>query len=695
MNCCHNHNPNIEDEKIEGETVYTCPMHPEIQEEKPGMCGECGMALVKSAKFEARNPKKEKTQHSKVYSQLFEKAFRFSMPAFSGSEYLSFILGSIVFFYGGMVFLKSAKYEIQGKAPGMMTLISLAITTAYIYSTFAVFAGQQHTLFWELTTLITIMLLGHWIEMRAVQSAQGALRELAKLLPDSAEVVRGEKVEKISLDELKVGDIVFVRPGTKVPADGIVSEGLSEIDESMISGESKPVDKKVGDTVVAGSINGDGSLKVKVTEIGEHTFLSGIMRLVKEAQASKSKIQLLSDRAAFYLTIVAVIAGGGSFIWWFMAGKGVAFAVERLVAVLVIACPHALGLAIPLVASISTTLAARNGLLIKRRLALEAARNINIVLFDKTGTLTEGKFGITDVLVNDDITISEKEIIQIAASADAGSEHPIARAIVEGAHHRGIALLPVESFARMPGKGVRVLIEGKTVVVGSASAIQEFNISIPSALQEKTKLQEATGKTVVYVLSNNILLGAIALSDIIRSESKATVEKLHALGIKVAMITGDAEDVAKSVSEELHIDEYFARVLPDQKSEKVKALQERGLKVAFVGDGINDAPALTQADVGIAIGAGTTVAIESAGIILIKSNPLDVVKVFSLSKYTYRKMIQNLWWAAGYNIIAIPAAAGVFAGYGMIMQPAVGAVLMSASTVIVAFNAWLMRKAVL
>jgi len=319
--------------------------------------------------------------------------------------------------------------------------------------------------------------------------------------------------------------------------------------------------------------------------------------------------------------------------------------------------------------------------LIKRRLALEAARNINIVLFDKTGTLTEGKFGITDVLVNDDITISEKEIIQIAASADAGSEHPIARAIVEGAHHRGIALLPVESFARMPGKGVRVLIEGKTVVVGSASAIQEFNISIPSALQEKTKLQEATGKTVVYVLSNNILLGAIALSDIIRSESKATV--------------GDAEDVAKSVSEELHIDEYFARVLPDQKSEKVKALQERGLKVAFVGDGINDAPALTQADVGIAIGAGTTVAIESAGIILIKSNPLDVVKVFSLSKYTYRKMIQNLWWAAGYNIIAIPAAAGVFAGYGMIMQPAVGAVLMSASTVIVAFNAWLMRKAVL
>lgn len=624
-----------------------------------------------------------------AYSDIAQKLLNWEAPQFFGSEYLPLVLSSIIFFYGGWIFIASAYRELKARLPGMMTLISLAITTAYVYSVAVVFIGEGETLFWELATLITIMLLGHWLEMRAVSGARGALQELSKLLPDQAEVVRDGKVETIALSELRKGDLMLIKPGGRIPADGVVKDGVSDVNESIATGESKPVPKKEGDAVIAGTTVGDGSLQVTVTKIGAETFLAGVMRLVAEAQSSKSRLQMLSDRAAYYLTIIAVVTGGITFATW-LALSDVAFAINRMVAVLVIACPHALGLAIPLVASISTTKAARNGFLVKQRLALEAARNIDVVLFDKTGTLTRGEFGI-DALIPV-AEGNEAEVLQYAASVNSLSEHPLARAMVEETKKRNIALLPVKNFERIPGKGAQALVNGVETIIGSTSLSEERNAALQGNIKEKVRVLESQGKTINVVIRDGKALGAIALADFIREESREAINNLRAMGIKTAMITGDSEDVAKWVAEELGIDEYFARVLPEQKSEKVKLLQSRGLKVAMVGDGVNDAPALTQADVGIAIGAGTNVAIESAGIILVRNDPRDIPKIIRLSKITYVKMIQNLFWATGYNVIAIPLAAGVLAFKGILLEPAIAAVFMSLSTVIVAFNAVLLRR---
>ena len=595
-----------------------------------------------------------------VYSELSEKFLGWAVPQFAGSEYFILALGTIIFFYGGWIFIIGAWRELKARLPGMMTLIALAITAAYAFSVFAVFTGQEHTLFWELATLIAVMLLGHWIEMRAVQGAQGALKELAKLLPDTAEVIRDGKNLTITLSELLEGDVVLVKPGAKVPADGVITEGRSDVNEAIITGESKPVSKNKNDEVIAGSINGDGTLKIRITKIGEATFLAGVMRLVAQAQLSKSRLQMLSDRAAFVLTIVAVFAGGITFFAWLLADAGAVFAIERLVAVLVIACPHALGLAIPLVASISTTMAARNGFLIKQRLALEAARSIDIVLFDKTGTLTKGEFGVE--------SFTSEEALRLAASVESNSEHPIAQGIVKEAQRRGLIIDPATNFKRIPGIGAEAEIGSKKIFVGHRGGAD----------------------IIVEVDGRNI--GSIKVRDTIRPEAKEAIAELKEMKIKVAMITGDSEEVAKEVSEELGIDEFFARVVPHEKSEKVKLLQSKGMKVAMVGDGVNDAPALSQADLGIAIGAGTNVAIESAGIILVKSDPRDIPKIIKLSEMTYSKMMQNLFWATAYNIVALPIAAGALASKGILLQPAVAAIFMSLSTVIVAFNAVLLRR---
>ena len=697
-------------------------MHPDVIRDIPGLCPECGMNLV-PVKVARKQVTAEHGTHAAhrqpdgfdkhaghstnifrakfwvslvlsipvvIYSDITQTLLGWQAPLFPGSSYVPFVLASVIFFYGGWVFVASAYRELRAKLPGMMTLISLAILTAYLYSVYIVFAGTGRDLFWELSTLITIMLLGHWLEMRAVAGAQGALKELSKLLPDTAEIVRDGKTVVVPLNEVRVGNTVLVKPGSKIPTDGTVAEGNSDVDEALATGESKPVPKKVGSEVIAGTTNGDGSLKVTVSKIGEQTFLAGVMRLVAEAQASKSRLQVLSDRAAYYLTIVAVISSGVTLVSWLAAGAGTAFAVERLVAVLVIACPHALGLAIPLVASISTTKAAANGFLVKQRLALEAARKIDVVLFDKTGTLTRGEFGVEVVIPFSGA--NESEILRLATSVNNHSEHPIAKAVVTAASTLGVGLGEVKNFERIAGQGAAGEVEGKLVKVGSPSLIADMELVVPEA--EQPRLQELShqGKTVVYVVSQGTLLGALALGDIIRTESKQAVAALKAMGIRAAMITGDSEDVAAWVAKELQLDEYFAKVLPHEKSDKVKLLQSQGHRVAMVGDGINDAPALTQADLGLAIGAGTNVAIESAGIILVKNDPRDIVKIIRLSKLTYAKMIQNLFWATGYNVIALPLAAGVLASRGILLQPALAALFMSLSTVIVALNALLLKR---
>ena len=697
------------------EIIYTCPMHPKVRQDKPGLCPDCGMNLVpiKSKAGEGHQHSHESETFDKhaghstnifktkfwislalsvpvvAYSDIVQKLLDWQAPVFTGSQYVPAILGSIIFFYGGWIFLASAYRELRAKLPGMMTLISLAILTAYIYSVYVVLTGGEHTLFWELSTLIVIMLLGHWVEMRAVTGAQGALKELSKLLPDTAEVIRDGKSIIIPLDEVVVGDIVLVKPGGKIPIDGEVIDGSSDVDESLATGESKPVAKLKGAEVIAGTVNGDGSLKIIVTKIGEHTFLAGVARLVAEAQASKSRLQLLSDRAAFYLTIVAVVTGGVTLASWLAASTGTAFAVERMVAVLVIACPHALGLAIPLVSSISTTKAARNGFLVKQRQALESARNIDTVLFDKTGTLTRGEYGVVGLWSNG---ITDIELLQFAASVNSGSEHVVAKAMLNRAQVQNVKLLPVSNFLRVPGKGVEAQVNGQLVRVGGEAMLEGGGINLPEKIQSDIVTAGKAGHTIIYVLRNKELLGVMALADVIREESRQAVADLKAMGIKVGMITGDSDEVAKWVAQELKITEYFAKVLPNQKTDKVKLLQANSVKVAMVGDGINDAPALTQADLGIAIGAGTNVAIESAGIILVKNDPRDIVKIIRLSKLTYVKMIQNLWWAAGYNIVAMPLAAGVLAFKGILLQPALAALFMSLSTVIVAFNALLLKR---
>ncbi len=605
--------------------------------------------------------------------------------------YIYLIFGSIIFFYGGFVFLKGAFFELKAKRPGMMTLISLAISVAYFYSIYALFFSGQ-LLFWELSSLILVMLFGHFLEMKSIHSAKSALESLSKLIPDETEVVLNTgEVKKIKVSDLKIGDIVFIRPGGRIPADGVVIEGESEVDESMVSGESLPVKKKVGLKVVAGTINSDGALKIKVEKIGEDTFLAGIMRLIKEAQESKSNMQNIADKAAFYLTIIAVISGILTFALWIYAHATLSFTVERVVSVLVVACPHALGLAVPLVVAISSALASRQGFLIRNRVAFENVRKVNVVLFDKTGTLTEGKYGVEKIMSFDD-SLKENDILKIAASADSRSEHFIAKAIVAEARKRDLSLYDLESFKRVPGKGVFAVIPSVGEVYVGGEAILEFvkdNNNIKNI--ELLKSEKNKGNTLIYLVINNNLKAAFSLADIIKDEAKDAVLKLKKMGIKVVMITGDSEASAKKVALKLGIDDYFAGVLPEDKLSKVKHFQDKGFFVAMVGDGINDAPALMQADVGIAIGAGTNVAIESAGIILVKNNPKDIVSLIKLSRYTFRKTIENLFWATGYNVVTIPLAAGVLASKGILLQPAFAAVLMSLSTIIVAINAILMR----
>ena len=625
-----------------------------------------------------------------IYSKMIQHWLGFTPPNFYGSEFIPFVLGTVIFFYGGMVFIKSALGELKAKMPGMMTLISLAIITAYMYSVATQFFISGETFFWELATLVTIMLLGHWLEMASVAKAENALDAISKLLPDKAEKLVNGKPVQVLVSELKVGDLVLIRPGSSIPVDGVIVEGSSSVDEAAITGESQPVSKSINDEVVAGTGNQDGSLTVKVTKVGQDTALAGIMRLVAEAQSSKSNVQVLADKAAFVLTIVAIITAIITFVAWFIA-KDAGFALERSVTVLIIACPHALGLAIPLVVSISTALSARNGLLVRERLALESARKLDWVLFDKTGTLTQGEHGVTDIWATKGY--SEEDILHLTASLEQNSEHIVGKGIVKKAEEQHVHLDQVKNFKALPGLGVQGTLHGKDVfIAASYRYIEENSLTIPDDIAKAIKQAAKDGKTEVYLITNNQVIGALGLADVVREQSKHAIKALKNMGIKTAMITGDSNEVATYVAKQLGLDQYFAEVRPEDKAAKVKELQKNGLKVAMVGDGINDAPALTQADIGIAIGAGTDVAIKSADIILVKSDPRDVVKVINLSKRTYSKMVQNLVWATGYNVFAIPLAAGVLYGSGILLSPALGAVLMSASTVVVAFNAQLLRR---
>ena len=602
---------------------------------------------------------------------------------FSGDQYLLWAFSTIIFFYGGFPFLKGFFNEVKSHTPGMMTLIAVAISTAYFYSSAVVFGLVGVGFFWELATLIVIMLLGHWIEMKSVMGASRALEELAKLMPSTAHKLTSDgKMIEVPIEELVVGDRILIRPGEKIPADGLVTEGRSSVDESMLTGESKPVTKEAKSKVIGGAINGEGSLTVEIIKTGKESYLNQVIELVKVAQESKSKTQDLANRAAVILTFVAIAGGIITFgSWMIFSDKTLAFAIERAVTVMVIACPHALGLAVPLVVAVSTAIAASNGLLIRNRAAFEKSRKINAVIFDKTGTLTQGKFGITDTIIFDS-KLTKEDLLSYAAAVEGHSEHPIAKGIVAGTDNKK----DVTDFKAIVGKGAQGQVEGKLVSVVSPGYLKENKILLPNSQEQIEKLS-SQGKTVIYVLFDNTLVGAIALADIIRPESKEAISKLQALGIKCMMLTGDNKLVAKWVAEEIGLDEYFAEVLPHQKAEKIKEVQARGLIVAMTGDGVNDAPALAQSDVGIAIGAGTDVAIETADIILVRSNPNDVAAIVGLATATYKKMIQNLWWATGYNVIAIPLAAGVLYKTGIIVSPAVGAVFMSISTVIVAFNA--------
>lgn len=626
-----------------------------------------------------------------VYSESIQQWLNFSPPSFSGSSYIPFILSTVIFFYGGLVFLKSAVGELKVRRPGMMTLISLAITTAFVYSVAVQFGLSGEAFFWELATLVTIMLLGHWLEMSSIKKAQSALDAIVQLLPDKAEKLVAGKPQSVLVSDLKIGDLVLVRPGAAVPVDGVVIEGASSVNEAVITGESKPVAKNKNDKVIAGTINQDGSLTIKITKLGEDTALAGIMRLVAEAEASKSNVQILADKAAFVLTIVAIVVGVATFLVWLLT-RDSGFALERSVTVLIIACPHALGLAIPLVVSISTSLSASNGLLVRKRLALESARQLDWVLFDKTGTLTRGEHGVTDIWPAKGY--NQEDILHLTASLEQNSEHIVGKGIVAEAHNKDIHLDKVEDFAALPGVGVKGKLHGKdNFVAASYRYISEHKLTLPAEIEKNSKRAAAEGKTEVYLIKEGQqVIGAIALADIIRDESKAAIADLKEMGYRTAMITGDSEDVAGYVAKQLNLDQYFAEVKPEDKSAKVKQLQAGGQKVAMVGDGINDAPALTQADIGLAIGGGTDVAIKSADIILVKNDPRDVVKVIKLSKATYSKMKQNLAWATGYNVVAIPLAAGVLYKAGIVLAPAMGAALMSLSTIIVALNAQLLRR---
>jgi len=629
-----------------------------------------------------------------IWGHMLPRALHYTPPPVPGQRWIAPVLGTAVFLYGGRVFLQGAWRELRARLPGMMTLIALAITVAFGFSA-AVTLGYAGMPLWEeLATLVTIMLLGHWIEMRSISQAQGALQELAKLLPNTALRVHGTELEEVPIGALRPDDVILVRPGASVAADGAVVEGTSEVNESMITGESRPVKKAAGDTMIAGTVNGAGSLRVRVTGTGDRTALAGIMRLVEQAQTSRSRAQALADRAAFWLTLVAIASGALTFIVWLSIRGDAAFAVERMVTVLVISCPHALGLAVPLVIAISTTLGARGGLLVRDRRGLEEARNLTAVVFDKTGTLTRGEFGIVGIATAEGVP--EQEALRLAAAVERDSEHTIAQGILRSARERGIVPGPADDFRALPGVGVSARVDGRAFLMGGPALVKARSVRIPAGLQAAVDQAAARGQAGIFLVEDTgagaRALAVFTVADVIRPESREAVQTLHEQGIRVVMLTGDARPVAEAVAAELGIDSVFAEVLPEQKVGKIQELQRAGERVGMVGDGVNDAPALITADVGIAIGAGTDVAVEAGDVVLVRSDPRDVPRIVRLSRATYRKMVQNLWWAAGYNVVAIPLAAGVLAGRGIVLSPAVGAVLMSLSTVIVAVNAQLLRR---
>ncbi|MBK5093580.1 MAG: copper-translocating P-type ATPase [Actinobacteria bacterium] len=608
--------------------------------------------------------------------------------SFTADKYVLFALSTVIYFYGGWPFLKGLVNELKKKEPGMMTLIALAITVAYVYSSVVVFGLSGKFLFWELATLIDIMLVGHWLEMRSVMGASRALEKLVQLLPKEAHLVEDDgSTRNVSVEDINPGDRVLVKPGEKIPVDGRIDKGETSVNESMLTGETKEAFKGVGDEVIGGSVNGDGSIEIIIEKTGADTYLSQVIDMVRRAQESRSRTQDLATRAAFWLTIISISVGSITLIFWLAFGKTFEFSLERTVTVMVITCPHALGLAIPLVVAVSTALSAKNGLLIRDRSAFERSRLLQAIVFDKTGTLTEGRFGVSDVVLLDR-QVSEDALLSLAASVESRSEHSIARGVVEAAEERDLGMEQVEGFKAIPGKGAVGRVSGKKIMVVSPGYLKEENIDVDSKEVEELAAQ---GKTVIFVLVDDQLIGAIALADIVREESKDAIRQLKEMGIQCMMLTGDNRHVAQWVAEELELDDYFAEVLPHEKSQKIDEIKERGLVVAMVGDGVNDAPALVEADVGIAIGAGTDVAVESADIVLVRNDPRDAVKILDLSKATYRKMVQNLAWATGYNAFAIPAAAGVLYPVGIVLGPAVGAVLMSLSTIIVAINARMLK----
>lgn len=619
-----------------------------------------------------------------VLSPFIQNLFRYKLE-FPGSIYVLFLLSTLVYFYGGYPFLKGFFREVRDNDIGMMTLIAVAISAAYFYSSAVAFGLKGEVFFWELATLIDIMLLGHWIEMRSVLGASRALEELVKIMPSEAHLLKDGQTEDVSVESLKPGDRVLIKPGEKVPVDGSVIDGETSVNESMLTGESKPVTKRAGDNVIGGSINGEGGVVVEVKKIGSETYLAQVIELVRAAQESKSRTQDLADRAARMLTIISLSVGAITLAAWLYFGRDSAFAMERAVTVMVISCPHALGLAVPLVVAVSTSLAAKSGLLIRDRQAFERAKDLQAVVFDKTGTLTEGRFGVTDVLSFSGL--DETDVLRRTASLESISEHPIAAGIANSAKEKGIDLVPVQDFKAIPGKGVEGFVQGKKLLVVSPGYLRENRIDIKDERVEKLAQQ---GKTVVFLIEDSRPVGAIALADIIRKESREAVDRLKSMNIKCMMLTGDNRFVAKWVAEDLGLDDFFAEVLPHEKAEAIRKVQKDNV-VAMVGDGVNDAPALVQADVGIAIGAGTDVAVESADIVLVRNDPRDVAYIIDLSRKTYSKMFQNLVWATGYNAFAIPLAAGILYSYGILLSPAVGAILMSASTVIVAVNARLLK----
>lgn len=624
-----------------------------------------------------------------VLSPLIQSFFGYSLD-FTGSMFVLFSLSSFVYFYGGWPFLKGLFKELKKKQPGMMTLIALAISVAYFYSSAVVFGVKGKVFFWELVTLIDIMLLGHWIEMKSIMGASRALEELAKLMPSEAHRLKDNgEVEEVKIEDLESKDKVLVKPGEKIPVDGKVLDGESDVNEAAITGESKPVGKKKDDKVIGGAVNGNGSLTVEVTKTGKDSYLSQVIELVKTASESKSRAQGLADKAAFWLTLIAITVGAATLTSWLLLGKEFVFALERMVTVMVITCPHALGLAIPLVIAVITAISAKNGLLIRNRTAFEGARNLEVIVFDKTGTLTKGEFGVSDIVAFGDW--NEDELLAKVAAIETNSEHTIARGIVKKAKEKELNLPKPEDFSAIPGKGAKARIQGEQIFVGNKEIFEIAGVASTGEVLKKADEIASQGKTLVFVAAESVIQGIIALSDIIRDESKEAIKRLKKLNINVSMITGDNEATAKFVSDQLGLDSFFAEVLPDKKSEKIKKLQAEGKKVAMVGDGVNDAPALAQADVGIAIGAGTDVAVETADVVLINNDPRDVVAVIRLSAVTQRKTVQNIAWATGYNVFAIPLAAGVFYSFGIILSPAVGALVMSLSTVIVAVNAKLIK----